>query len=148
MKTNRLVLALGLCSALSLMGMSSANAAQKATKNVAVSRTRSGIYRPAPGSTEYKAILHSFRAAWLKGSEHKNVVFPVDRLSVKGRWACIFCIPQAPNGGNHYGFDGAPMRRQNGKWKVLQLIRGENACALPCLKRKFPQMPTEIYPQA
>lgn len=105
-----------------------------------------GVYTPRVGSGERKAILNSFRAVWLKGSNYKNVIFVVEHLAVKSGWAYLFVSPQSPDGKNHYEAEGALLRRQNGKWKVLQRIGGETECDLSCLKRKFPQMPNAIYP--
>lgn len=140
---NRFVLTLSLCSALSFAG--NATSANSATKNVAVCKAN-GVYKPAKGSVERKAILNGFRAVWLKDSNYKNVIFVVDYLAVKNGWAYLSVSPQSPNGKNHYESESALMRRQNGKWKVLQRLGGEIDCDLPCLKRKFPQMPTAIYP--
>lgn len=153
MKTLRFALILSLCVA-SCANVSYANVSYAKVGNVKAplssgiraKKKSNGSYTPKKGSAERKAILNGFRAVWLNGSGYKNVIFVVDYLAVKNGWAYLSVSPQSPDGKNHYEGESALMRLQAGKWKVLQRLGGEIECDLLCLKRKFPQMPTAIYP--
>lgn len=104
------------------------------------------VKTPQKGSAERKAILDAFRTVWLKNSEIKSVIFNVDRMSVKNGWAYIQVTPQSPDGSNNYETEGALLRKTSGKWKVVKRLGGDTDCDLPCLKKKYPSMPKEIYP--
>lgn len=118
----------------------------RATVNQKKSAQTGDVKTPQKGSAERKAILDAYRAVWLKNSEIKNVIFNVNQMSVKNGWAYIQVAPQSSDGSNNYETEGALLRKTNGKWKVLQRLGGETDCDLPCLKKKYPSMPKEIYP--
>lgn len=147
MRTFRVPFALFCC--VSWFAFASANAAplHDATRAGAPARKSRVAHVPAKGSAERKAILNAYRAVWLKNSNYQGVVFVVDYLKAHGSWAFLRVSPQSPDGKNHYESEGGLLQKVGGRWRVLERTGGETKCDLPCMKRKHPAMPSDIYPK-
>jgi hypothetical protein len=108
---------------------------------------------PHPGSPLRKAILDALRQE-VKRIHGLDVVFLVEHLKVRNSWAWIHTLPQSPDGSNRYEDVSALLKRQDGAWKVAEIPCGEieNPDCLngpeyfSGLKRRFPTVPTEIFP--
>jgi hypothetical protein len=78
------------------------------------------VLTPAPGSAERRAILDALRAE-LRRWHEVEVAFVVDRLRVARDWAWVETRPQSPDGQSQYEDVSALLRREQGRWRVLEL---------------------------
>jgi hypothetical protein len=108
---------------------------------------------PPPGSPLRKKVLDALRQE-VKRIHGLDVVFVVKHLKVKSGWAWTHTLPQSPDGSNRYEDVSALLQLQDGAWKVVEIPCGEveNPDCLngpeyfSGLKRRFPDVPTEIFP--
>jgi hypothetical protein len=111
-----------------------------------LSLARSGVYTPAKGSAERKAIMDAMRA---KGDDQDRI-FVVRRLKISGNWAWLDCDPQSRDGSNHYEPESALLRKSGGKWKVVDQPCGEGDCdfdsEISRIRGENPQAPNAIFP--
>jgi hypothetical protein len=98
-----------------------------------------GVYTPAKGSAERKAILDALRVP-VERQLRQTIVFNVEHLRVRGGWAFVGGDPQKPGGGepNYRGtpywsarqagaFDNnffAVLRKTGGRWRVVTYAIG------------------------
>ncbi len=109
---------------------------------------------PLPGNPLRKAILDALRQE-VKLIHGLDVVFVVKHLKVKNGWAWAHTLPQSPDGSNRYEDVSALLQLQDGAWTVVEIPCGEDEnpdCLngpeyFSGLKRRFPGVPTEIFPR-
>jgi hypothetical protein len=126
------------------MGLAAALFVAVAMPGVALAK--SGVYTPAKGSGERKAIMDAMRA---KGDDQDRV-FVVRRLKISGNWAWLDCDPQSRDGSNRYEPESALLRNSGGKWKVVDQPCGEGDCDFDSevsrIRHENPQAPEAIFP--
>lgn len=107
-----------------------------------------GAYTPSPASAERKAILDAYRAKWKQSSGNTNtdVVFVVSYLKVHNGWAWLDVRPQSSDGSQQYEAEQGLLRKKGGKWRVLERTAGYSVEYFRKLKRKYPSVPTDIFP--
>jgi len=109
--------------------------------------TLQGAYTPSPGNAERKAILDAYRARWKQGgNENMDVVFVVSYLKVHNGWAWLDVSPQSSDGSQHYEAERGLLRKKGGKWRVLERAGDYSVEYFRQLKRKYPSVPTDIFP--
>ncbi len=113
-------------------------------------------YTPEKGSAERKALMDAIRED-MKDA-HLEMIFVVKFLKVKNGWAWANVNPQSPNGKEHYEPLAVLLSQKSGSWKVVagdcsEDPDAENRCPKTRrefygqLKKKFPEVPMEIFPQ-
>jgi hypothetical protein len=108
---------------------------------------------PSPGSAVRKAVLDALRQE-IKRIHGLEVVFVVGHLKVKGRWAWVQARPQSADGASQYEDVSALFLNRDGAWEVAEMPCAEvdNPDCLDApdyftgLKRRFPDIPSEILP--
>jgi RNA:NAD 2'-phosphotransferase (TPT1/KptA family) len=119
-------------------------------------------YTPQKGSKTRKAILDGLRAE-LKKMSGANVVFVVDHLKTKGRWAWVEAQPRSRDGQSQFENISALMRQSaDGRWCTVLIPsyecasadNPENACRqadrklLHNLTSDPMNVPVEIFPKS
>jgi hypothetical protein len=109
---------------------------------------KQGAYTPSAGSAERKAIVDAYRAKWKQqgGNTITDVVFVISYLKVHKGWAWLEVRPQSSNGSQQYEAEQGLLRKKGGKWRVLERTAGYNAEYFRKLKKKYPSVPTDIFP--
>ncbi|HEY0320409.1 MAG TPA: hypothetical protein VGC66_05505 [Pyrinomonadaceae bacterium] len=111
--------------------------------------TIQGAYTPPPASAERKAILDAYRAKWKQSSGITNtdVVFVVSYLKVHNSWAWLDVRPQSSDGSQQYEGEQGLLRKKSGTWRVLERTAGYDTEYFRKLKKKYPSVPTDIFPE-
>jgi len=112
----------------------------------------SGVYTPARGSQERKAILDAMRREF---SSHLGleVIFVVRHLKVKDGWAWVHTWPQSPDGTQKYEDLLALLNFRDHEWQVVEIpcTEVENPDCIDSqtyfsrLRERFPGVPGEIF---
>lgn len=132
--------------ALSVISISAADNRSQTVLPGAIAPSMQGAYTPAAGSPERKAILDAYRARWKQGGEIADVVFVVNDLKVHRGWAWLNVSPQSSNAGQQYEAEQGLLRKRGGRWRVLERTAGFTDAYIRKLKKKYPSVPSDIFP--
>lgn len=119
-----------------------------------------GVYTPAKGSTERKAILETLRIPVERELKQK-IVFAAENFNVLGVWAFVSGDPQSPDGGQP-DYRGTPyqeakdadmfdnnffalLKKVGGKWKVVHYDIGCTDVCYADWWRRY-KAPKAIFP--
>jgi hypothetical protein len=117
------------------------------TTERALAEAFQGAYTPLPASAERKAILDAYRAKWKQGgNKNADVVFVVNNLKVHKGWAWLDVRPQSSDGSQQYEAEQGLLRKKGGKWRVVERTAGYSVEYFRKLKRKYPSVPSDIFP--
>ena len=137
MKT-RLLLAIVLLLSLSSIGY-------PVVRAWAASDQPTAAYTPARGDPERRAIMDALRQ-YLFEYVKIRMVFVVQHLKVHGDWAYLETLPQSEDGASHYEPVVALMKRQGGRWTVVDLpSTGEPEDEDKPLTETYPEAPQDIF---
>ncbi len=114
---------------------------------------KKGVYTPAPGSAEQKAILKALGKK-MESTTDLKMVFTVDSLKVHNGWAWIHALPKSPDGAQKYEDVNALLEKKAGCWQVAEIActeEGNPDCLgspdyFKKLRAKFPAAPADIFP--
>jgi len=111
-------------------------------------------YTPPPGSAERKAVLDALRA-WVAKQHRLEVIFTVQHLKIKERYAWLQVLPESKDGSRQYESISALLRKEHGRWAVVEVpcTEEENPDCVGAsgffkrLKVRFPDVPEDILPR-
>ncbi|MBM3162375.1 MAG: hypothetical protein FJZ79_03430 [Chlorobi bacterium] len=113
-----------------------------------------GVYTPAPGTVERKAILDAMRRK-VKELHQLDVVFVVVTMKVGNGWSWVHTRPQSKDGSSHYEDVLALLKRTKGSWHVVEIpcTEPDNPDCIDSpgyfgkLAGRFPGMPPGLLPE-
>ena len=116
-----------------------------------------GVHTPAAGSAERDGIMKALHAEYTTGSG-SAVKFQVKYFKVHNGWAWINVVPLNPKGEIEGEEWPSLLEQKDGNWTIVDLIKiaeelddpgGPNdpsAKFLAAVKRKYPEVPSDIFP--
>ena len=120
---------------------------------------QNGAHTPPVGSAERGDILKALHAEYTTGSG-SAVKFEVKYFKVHNSWAWINVVPLNPKGEMEGEEWPSLLQEKDGKWVIIDMVKiaeelddpvgplEPNAKFLAAVKKKYPDVPTDIFPKA
>lgn len=114
------------------------------------------VHTPSAGSAERRLIVDSLREDYVQ--PHKGTLtFVVNYLKVNRGWAWIYAEPQSSDPSDRFGeTNGFLFQKERGKWRRMNLperfddpnkeLDYPSREDIRKIKRKYPSVPTDIFP--